>query len=110
MNPSALFDQLIALPPIGRAIVASTLLLGFAGLTAAFAWRAAASLRHALWLVALGAAIGAAVVSFTGPTVRVDVSPITRLPIPIVNEITNIGTGVSSAASFAPLPTSQLQP
>jgi beta-lactamase regulating signal transducer with metallopeptidase domain/DUF4097 and DUF4098 domain-containing protein YvlB len=94
MNPSALVDQLIALPPAGRAIVVSTMLIGLAGIGAAVAWREAASLRHAVWLVALSAAVGVGILSFTGPTVRVEINPANRAPAPVIYNVTNIGTGI----------------
>ena len=41
-----------------RAIIASTIVLGLAGLAAALAHRASASVRHAIWLVGLVTALG----------------------------------------------------
>jgi beta-lactamase regulating signal transducer with metallopeptidase domain len=104
MIASALLDQLVALPPIGRAIVVSTILIGAAGVGAAVAWRAAASLRHALWLVAIGGAIGAAVLSFAGPTVRFDMSAVPRQPRPVVYNVTNFGTSIPVPQGFASAP------
>ena len=41
-----------------RAVIASTIVLGLAGLAATLAHRASASVRHAIWFVGLVTALG----------------------------------------------------
>ena len=56
---------------IERAILISTLMLGLAGLCAAFARRASASVRHTIWLIGLTTAIGVAIASPFKPVIEV---------------------------------------
>src|SRR5215208_6167703 len=55
-----------------RAILISTLMLGLAGLLAAFARRASASVRHTIWLIGLTTAIDIAVASAFRPVIEVE--------------------------------------
>jgi beta-lactamase regulating signal transducer with metallopeptidase domain/DUF4097 and DUF4098 domain-containing protein YvlB len=57
---------------IERAILISTLMLGLAGLLAALARRASASVRHTIWLVGLTTAIGVAIASPFKPVIEVE--------------------------------------
>ena len=55
-----------------RAIIASTIVLGLAGLVAALAHRASASVRHAIWFVGLTTALVVGALAALGPVVEVE--------------------------------------
>lgn len=55
-----------------RAIIASTIVLGLAGLLATLAHRASASLRHAIWFVGLVTALGVGALAAVGPVLDVE--------------------------------------
>jgi beta-lactamase regulating signal transducer with metallopeptidase domain len=64
-----------------RAIIASTLVLGLAGLAAAIAHRASASVRHAIWLVGLSTALGVGALAALGPVFEVQSSLVNALRV-----------------------------
>jgi beta-lactamase regulating signal transducer with metallopeptidase domain len=64
-----------------RAIIASTIVLGLAGLIATIGHRASASVRHAIWLVGLATALGVGVLAALGPVLEVQSSLVSGLPV-----------------------------
>jgi beta-lactamase regulating signal transducer with metallopeptidase domain len=57
-----------------RAVIASTIVLGLAGLAAALAHRASASVRHAIWFVGLVTALGGGALAAAGPLIEIESS------------------------------------
>ncbi|HXW08343.1 MAG TPA: M56 family metallopeptidase [Vicinamibacterales bacterium] len=57
-----------------RAVIASTIALGLAGLAATLAHRASASARHAIWFVGLVTALGVGALSAAGPLIEIESS------------------------------------
>ena len=55
-----------------RVIIASTIVLGLAGLLAAIALRASASVRHAIWFVGLITALGVGALAAIGPVFEME--------------------------------------
>ncbi len=63
-----------------RAIIASTIVLGLAGLLATVARRASASVRHAIWFVGLVTAVGVGALAAVGPVLELESALVTRDP------------------------------
>ena len=61
-----------------RAIIASTLVLGLFGLAATIAFRASASVRHAIWFVGLTTALGVGALAAIGPIFEVESTLVNR--------------------------------
>ena len=57
-----------------RAVIASTIALGLAGLAATLAHRASASVRHAIWFVGLVTALGVGALAAAGPLIEIESS------------------------------------
>jgi beta-lactamase regulating signal transducer with metallopeptidase domain len=57
-----------------RVVLASTIVLGLAGLAATLAHRASASVRHAIWFVGLVTALGVGALAAAGPLIEVESS------------------------------------
>jgi beta-lactamase regulating signal transducer with metallopeptidase domain len=57
-----------------RAVIASTIVLGLAGLAATLAHRASASVRHAIWFVGLVTALGVGALAAAGPLIEIESS------------------------------------
>jgi beta-lactamase regulating signal transducer with metallopeptidase domain len=62
-----------------RAVIASTIVLGFAGLAATLAYRASASVRHAIWFIGLLTALGVGALAAAGPIIDIE-SSLAKLP------------------------------
>jgi beta-lactamase regulating signal transducer with metallopeptidase domain len=54
-----------------RAVIASAIVLGLAGLAATLAHRASASVRHAIWFVGLVTALGVGALAVAGPLIEI---------------------------------------
>src|SRR4051812_11516161 len=93
-----------------RAIIASTIVLGLAGLLATLAHRASASVRHAIWFVGLGAALGVGALAAIGPVVEVESTLVNGgggAAFPresIQSTAQDLGAVASAAAQVAPAP------
>ena len=97
-----------------RAIIASTIVLGLAGLVAALAHRASASVRHAIWFVGLVTALGVGALALLGPIFEVE-STLVNSPAAVsfpADFATSLGTGATevSSAFVAPAPTARRLP
>ena len=55
-----------------RAVIASTIVLGIAGLFATLSLRASASVRHAIWFVGLTTALGVGALAAIGPVLEIE--------------------------------------
>src|SRR5690349_12358558 len=61
-----------------RAVIASTIVFGLAGLLATVARRASASVRHAIWFVGIVTSLGVGALAAVGPVFEVESSIATR--------------------------------
>jgi beta-lactamase regulating signal transducer with metallopeptidase domain/DUF4097 and DUF4098 domain-containing protein YvlB len=85
-----------------RAIIASTIALGLAGLLATLARRASASVRHAIWLVGLVTALGVGALAAIGPVLEVESSFATGRPLaPLATNLTESLRSTADLASIA---------
>jgi beta-lactamase regulating signal transducer with metallopeptidase domain/DUF4097 and DUF4098 domain-containing protein YvlB len=99
--------RFLASGPVARAVVSATLLIGVAGLAAALAQRASASVRHTIWFTALGASLFAAVLSATGPLVEIRAETVANGPgvVPFDREIFTAQPDPERAPRPTPTPT-----
>src|SRR4051812_24199586 len=88
-----------------RAIIASTIVLGLAGLVATLAHRASASVRHAIWFVGLATALGVGALAAVGPVLEVE-SRLVNVP-DVVQAVAGYGSEVADVQPHfgAPAPT-----
>ena len=96
-----------------RAIIASTIVLGLAGLLATLALRASASLRHAIWFVGLVTALGIGALAAVGPVLDVESSLVQwqegtgKWELGTGNWELGTGNGELGSRSQLPVPSSQ---
>ena len=78
-----------AFAPALRAVLTATLVIGVAGMAATIAWRASASIRHALWLLALTASLVVAIVAATGADIVFETNTVVNGPdvVPFHREV-----------------------
>jgi beta-lactamase regulating signal transducer with metallopeptidase domain len=90
-----------------RAVIASTIVLGLAGLAATLAHRASASVRHAIWFVGLVTALGVGALAAAGPLIEVESSfvkspGVSNVPADVRESFRGTAAPTQSMANQAP--------